>query len=233
MITFSKQKHFENQELKNEAERYLKFGPHWSRYWMYPFVKQNVDFKDKDILDVGGGACLFADYLDEPWKSFDILDKNPDSCRTKKHTNFIHKDITKEHTEKKYDVILCLSVLEHIKEWKEAIKNMSKSLKINGELVLVLDVFSLKRQFSISQIPEVLTMLSNYDLGKIDLSIDELWSLQHVYMNMHDKFFSYEKNKRDILPTEDLIELFISGQKIEETKNKKVTFSLEKDIIAR
>jgi len=231
MITFSKYTHFENQELENEAERYLKFGPHWSRYWMYPFVKQKINFKDKDVLDIGGGACLFADYLDEPFKTFDILDKNVDSCRATKHNNFICQDISKKSTDKKYDIVLCLSVLEHIKDWRESLQNMDNCLKEGGELVLVLDIFGSQRQFSISQIPEILTILSNYNLGEVDLSMNDLWSLSYVREKLFKKFL-IRKNEHDAVSSNnDVTELFISGKKRKQMESTKIYFPVEKDLI--
>ena len=230
MITFSKSIHFRDKKLKESSERYLKFGPHWSRYWVYPFVKHNVYFKDKDVLDVGGGHCSFADYLEEPWKSFDVLDKDFNGCRTKKHTNFVNKDITKEIPSKKYDIIICLSVLEHIRDWKIALKNMDSCLKIGGELVLVIDIFSLQRQFVISQIPEILTVLSNYDLGKIDLSMNDLWSLRSVLKNVPTKFPYCVKNQ-PLKVDYDLVELYISGKKLREMEVKEIEFPHKNNLI--
>jgi SAM-dependent methyltransferase len=50
-------------------------------------------------------------------------------------------DVTKMDFEEEFDVILCLNVLEHVYEYEAAIKNMHRSLKTSGLLVLALPVF--------------------------------------------------------------------------------------------
>lgn len=197
MITFSKISHFKDPEMKKEMERWFKYTQNPTRCWMYSFVKLNIDFKDKDVLDVGGGRSPFADYLQEPLKSFDVLDIDSKSLGVKNHNQFLVMDITKEAPEKEYDLVLCLSTLEHIKEWRQAIKNMDSCLKIGGNLVLVIDIFSSKRQFHKSQIPELLTQLKNYDLGKIDLSIDGLWTIKSA-ANLFPSMFKSRASSWDV-----------------------------------
>lgn len=225
MVTFAKYTSFENIEFKKEAKLYFNMRANWMRYWSYPFIKRNIDFKDKKILDVGGGNCVFADYLNPNWEKYDILDKNPKGEITKSHTKYIVGDITETVLKEKYDIVLNLSVLEHIKEWKKALKNMDAMLKIGGRLILTPAFFSIGRQFGLEQIPELLTQLKNYDLGEIDLSLNDSWCSDYVKKYYPDKFI----DKRFLVNQKyNSIELYIEGIKKSEMENVQTNFEMDR-----
>lgn len=91
--------------------------------------------KGKTILEIGSGIKVngkysySAQHLFGDSKEFICTDINP---------AFGHRvlDITKMKDKEKYDVILCLNVLEHVYEFQKAVDNLHRSLKKNGILCI-------------------------------------------------------------------------------------------------
>lgn len=89
----------------------------------------------KVVLEIGSGKQIkgknsySAVHLFPDAEEFIMTDINPD---------FGHKvlDITKMKDKEKYDIILCLNVLEHVFEFQKAVDNMHKSLKMGGTLCI-------------------------------------------------------------------------------------------------
>lgn len=89
----------------------------------------------KVILEIGSGKAVNDEYtysarhLFPDVKDFIMTDINPD---------FGHKilDITKMNARSKYDVVLCLNVLEHVYDFQLAVDNLYRSLKKGGQLVI-------------------------------------------------------------------------------------------------
>lgn len=152
------------------------------------------------------------------------LDKNADGEITKNHTRYIVGDIVDTILEEKYDIIFNLSVLEHIDNWETALKNMDAMLKIRGRLVMTPAFFSSNRQFSLHQIPELLSQLKNYDFGVVDLSLDDTWCSDYVKNN----YLSIFADKRLLEEQEyNSIELYIDEIKIQEKKDTQTNFKMD------
>lgn len=91
--------------------------------------------KDKIILEIGSGIKVkgkdsySAKHIFKDAGEFICTDINPD---------FGHKvlDITKMNNKSKYDVILCLNVLEHVYDFQLGINNMYAALKKGGTLIV-------------------------------------------------------------------------------------------------
>ncbi|MCP3964745.1 MAG: class I SAM-dependent methyltransferase [Lentisphaerae bacterium] len=119
--------------------KYNSFDPN-ERAVEYSFVfKQLAKIFPTKILDVGTGltalpslmsSCGFnvtsTDNIKDYWKS-DI---------TNRHFYVKNDDITQTKLKEKYDVITCISVLEHITGFENAVNNMFSLLKGNGYLIL-------------------------------------------------------------------------------------------------
>jgi len=58
------------------------------------------------------------------------------TIKKSKNTTFIAKDVLKLKTKKKYDVVISNSMLEHVKDDVQALKNMADILRDGGYLVL-------------------------------------------------------------------------------------------------
>jgi len=96
-------------------------------------------FKMKKILDVGTGANAFSatlkhcgfdmtasDLMGNYWKSYQ-----------NRHIYVVKDDITKSQFQaKSFDAVICISVLEHIPDFKSAVANMAKIIRQEGILIL-------------------------------------------------------------------------------------------------
>ena len=107
-----------------------------NRDMYYAKVKQVADKSaDKTVLEIGSGKAVNGKYsystvhLFSSAKKFIMTDVNPE---------FGHKilDITTMKEASKYDVIVCLNVLEHVYEFQVAVDNLRKSLKKDGQLLV-------------------------------------------------------------------------------------------------
>ncbi len=92
-----------------------------------------------EVLDVGTGTTAWPHIMANCGFKVTAIDKIEGYWKegfSNRHYNIIHDDITKTKITKKFDLITCISVLEHISNHKEAIKGMFRLLKPGGHLVL-------------------------------------------------------------------------------------------------
>jgi len=124
-------------EIMNEAS--------WYNNWLFALIKPHLA---GDILEIGAGIGNFTELLTE-----NITDPNV-IYATDKSREYV-SELTKKYKDKakiavgdieannnffngkKFDAIICLNVLEHIKEDDEALKNMFTLLKKHGKLILL------------------------------------------------------------------------------------------------
>lgn len=115
-----------------------------SRYDSSEFLKKKLQYLYRDnqqIMDVGCGKLFFLDFLLKTKKKINYLgiDTNPKkNIKFKKNITgrIIKKSILSFKSNKKFDLIACLWVLEHIKEDKLAQKIMINHLNNKGYLIV-------------------------------------------------------------------------------------------------
>lgn len=94
-----------------------------------------ADAKGKTVLEIGSGKMengkygYSAEHLFQDAKEFIKTDINPEFGHTV-------LDITTMTTKSKYDIILCLNVLEHVYDFQVAVDNLHRSLKKGGLLIV-------------------------------------------------------------------------------------------------
>ena len=113
-------------------------------YWIYTTI---ASFVGKRILDVGCGLGNITQYLldRESIVGIDILDSFVAEMgkRFSSYPNFkiIKGTITDKNVlrlkEMNFDTIICLNVLEHIENDRQALRNMFELLPHNGRLILL------------------------------------------------------------------------------------------------
>lgn len=106
----------------------------------YEFVLKNLlEHKCLDVLDVGTGSNSFSSALEHCGYNMTATDLKQGSywaSFSNRHIHVVRDDITKSKLNKKYDAILCISVLEHIPVFEEAVKGMVDLLKDDGVLII-------------------------------------------------------------------------------------------------
>lgn len=178
--------------LKGYAKRWVRDSLHqWSRQWEYPFVFDQIKScfenknAEKNILDAGSGVTFFPYYikekhaaakvyccdydcsLDETFKNINskIGNKVDFSCSTIQQTGFKNSY---------FDIIYCISVLEHTNTYTEIIDEFYRILKPNGKLIVTFDIsLDGSRDIPINKAEELLKVLYNrFSNNDYNLSYD-------------------------------------------------------------
>lgn len=85
-----------------------------------------------DILDIGTGQSCWPKLLSDCGYKVDTMDNYKDywkGCFLNRHYYVFNDSILNPKNVNKYDIITCISTLEHIPNFNKAIENMSKLLK--------------------------------------------------------------------------------------------------------
>lgn len=121
---------FKRQTFKRFNERPVELG----------FVfRQLSRLYPKKILDVGTGASALPQLMRKCGCLVTAIDNIRDywsSGMSNRHYYVINDDINKTHLQDKFDLITCISVLEHIKDFDAAVRNMFSLLKPSGHLIM-------------------------------------------------------------------------------------------------
>jgi SAM-dependent methyltransferase len=130
----------------------------WYNEWLLDQIKT---YLKGDILEVGAGMGNFTSKLSKYGK-VTAIDYDPNY----KNANFgdIEKGKYFFANTKKFDVIVCMNVLEHIKDDKRALKNMYELLKPNGKLILLVPAFN----FAYSKLDKNLGHFRRYSQGEVE-----------------------------------------------------------------
>lgn len=106
-------------------------------------LKEEINNRDIDILDYGCGAGTISLYLGK--KRFNVfgvdiskiaIDKCNESSKIMSLENFVLFSLVPKKFTKKFDVIICSEVIEHVKDDIKLIKQLHKLLKVDGKLIL-------------------------------------------------------------------------------------------------
>ncbi|QSH40364.1 class I SAM-dependent methyltransferase [Lentisphaerota bacterium ZTH] len=119
--------------------KYNNFSPN-ERAIEYNFVFRHLAkvFPEK-ILDVGPGLTALPNLMSSCGFNVTAVDNVKDFWESdiiNRHFYVKHDDITRSKLKEKYDIITCISVLEHIVNFDAAVQNMVSLLKDNGYLII-------------------------------------------------------------------------------------------------
>lgn len=132
----------------------------WYNNWL---LRQIGKYLKGDILEVGAGIGNFTSKLSKYGKVTAI-----DYDQSYKNANY--GDIEKGKYffgDKKFDSIVCMNVLEHIKDDKKALGNMFSLLKKNGRLILLVPA----HEWAYGQMDKELGHFRRYSKGEIENKI--------------------------------------------------------------
>ena len=138
-------KHFNNlkgpytSNLKNR-NKIWKFLRKTEEKAFHGFI-QSLELEGKTCLDMGSGSCEYAKVLlDKGVKSVicvDFSESLMDKCRDSRIKKVIC-DVEKFDTKDKYDLVLCVGVLEFLSNPKEFVMRLKKLLKSKGKVIVLL-----------------------------------------------------------------------------------------------
>ncbi|MHC4165479.1 MAG: class I SAM-dependent methyltransferase [Planctomycetota bacterium] len=121
---------FRNQEFTRFNERPVEFN--------FVFKKLSAIYPRK-ILDVGTGTTALPHLI----RNCGFLTTATDNIRdywpsgmVNRHYYVINDDITDSHLEETFDLITCISVLEHMERADDAVRNMFRLLNQDGHLIM-------------------------------------------------------------------------------------------------
>lgn len=120
----------------------IPFSP--SRFDATQFLIQEIRpiiKNEKDFLDVGCGKLFFYNLLVdlEAGGRFTGIDLDPGKISrqsSKIQSKLVRADFLKFQTSKRYDLVTCLWVLEHIRDDRKAIEKLHSLVNTNGFLIL-------------------------------------------------------------------------------------------------
>lgn len=144
----------------------------WYNKWT---VKKFESFLKGDILEIGCGIGNFTNFLKKygnVW-AIDVVDSyiKQTSQIVGGGINVGFGDIEKGKyffTKQKFDTIVCLNVLEHIKDDKKALENMYGLLNKNGQLVLLVPAFD----FLMGEIDRSIGHIRRYKKGVLEKNLE-------------------------------------------------------------
>lgn len=106
----------------------------------YEFVLKNLlSNKCLDVLDIGTGSNSFSSALEHCGYNVTATDLKEGSYWanfSNRHIHVVKDDITNTNLKNKFDAVLCISVLEHIPNFSDAVAGMVNRLKKNGILIM-------------------------------------------------------------------------------------------------
>lgn len=145
------------KHVSHQTRKWVKDPLHqWSRQWEYPYVYNKIKkISEKsgeiEVLDAGSGITFFPYYLDDALSGLNIFccdyDASLEGAFTKinlqenKDIRFSQGDLRSlSYKEESFDVIYCISVLEHTNEYEHIIDEFHRLLKPGGSLIITFDV---------------------------------------------------------------------------------------------
>ena len=129
-ISWLVKREFNNQYFHRFNERSVEY-----RFVFSAMAK----FFPRDVLDVGTGRTALPQMLRHCGSVVTAIDNVSDYWpfgMSNRHYHVIDDDITSTNLTNQFDLITCISVLEHVIEFNAAIKNMVSLLRRGGYLVL-------------------------------------------------------------------------------------------------
>lgn len=151
-------------------------------------INKFTKFLQGDILEVGCGIGNFTKYLSDygnVWAidiSSNYIEQTKSVIKNKTRVGF--GDIEKGvyfFGQKKFDSIICLNVLEHIKDDTEALNNLSNLLKEKGHLILIVPI----HQFLFGEIDKAIGHFRRYDPRYLKKVLEEKGFKVKVYRKIN------------------------------------------------
>jgi SAM-dependent methyltransferase len=174
---------YESQEFPRFNERPVEYG----------FVFRKIaELYPHAILDIGPGTTSLPHmmhYCGPMVTAIDNVGSYWPNGMYNRHYHILDDDIIKTRIKEKFDLITCISVLEHIEEADKAIGNMYNLLKPNGHLIMtfpysergyIRNVYELPGSSYGQDKPYITQSFSRFDLSRW-LQMDESEIIEQEY----------------------------------------------------
>lgn len=164
---------------------------HASKQWEYPYViemMRKLDICSGKVCNVGAGRGMLDGYL--AGKGYDVtvcdMDYKWDSTKKDATFHYIqyakHKGFKAEigsifnlpYENETFDVVLCISVIEHVLHKKYALDELLRVVKKDGYVILTFDLkYKSSDNFGRSEVatPQILTDLLGVQFSKEDMDV--------------------------------------------------------------
>lgn len=171
------------QDLKSTIENYygkkwvLDSFHQWSRQYEYPFVYSKIKNEAKNmekILDAGSGFTFFPYLISTAFPNLEIhacdFDTKLKNLYTKANKTY-NTDIkftacdmrNTPYSNESFNLIYCVSVLEHTDNYEEIIKEFHRILNKNGKFIVTFDIsFDGLSEISLLKVEKFLESLNKY-----------------------------------------------------------------------
>jgi 2-polyprenyl-3-methyl-5-hydroxy-6-metoxy-1,4-benzoquinol methylase len=136
-------KKFVNKNIKKNFYEENYFHSYDDNYYINPnniykkiFNEIKSHLKNKEVLEVGPGGGYFYNYLKNYIKDYEAIEigSKQRSFLKDKYDLKVFDSFSK--VKKKYDVVILISVLEHVKNPISFLKKISSFLKKNGKIII-------------------------------------------------------------------------------------------------
>lgn len=147
----------------------------WSRQFEYPYVFNQIAANipnNASILDAGSGITFFPYFLKSKFADANIqccdyeysLIDVYDMINSQKNDKVTYNSVDLRELENgSYDIIYCVSVLEHTDNYEQILQNFHELLTDNGFLILTFDIsLDGKNQIPLSKSKEILLTINKY-----------------------------------------------------------------------
>lgn len=146
----------------------------WYNDWLFSFVKP---YLGKEVLEIGAGIGNFTGLLlqDASLWAIDINEEYVNKLNKEfgREAKVGYGDVEKGKyffKKKKFDTVICMNVLEHIKNDDKALKNMYSLLKMGGTLLLLVPA----NQFAFGGLDENLGHIRRYSKKEIMEKLEDV-----------------------------------------------------------
>lgn len=115
-------------------------------------IINDIEYEPREILDAGCGGGLYSSYLSEKFPMSKIVACDVSNNVTRNlspNVTFLVKDLSTLEFKNKFDLIVCIDVLEHITNDEKVIENFKMSLKDNGCLIIHVPRYPLEYKYFI------------------------------------------------------------------------------------
>lgn len=112
---------------------------HWSRPYEYGYILKRIkEIKPKKCHNTGCGFQPIHLSFYNKIKDYIPIIINSDILETTMFPNYLKYDLTQPHAQK-YDLVLCISIFEHLQNKKYVLDNLLNQVEDGGRLIFTCD----------------------------------------------------------------------------------------------